>query len=197
MGLTTNTNIETPRERMLRRQEEERMAKIITDDGERLGLSWYKYNDEFYQVYNGKILRSRQKRLLMNVKEGWFILDIEHTNACLVYIDGYEKILNGVSPEDIVIYPDKYYLFLSPLNRVKELWRMDSQILVADDIYRLNETLWCLCSNGIYYLSNLNSRESIPIGKYPLHYDPDKYILFYVDLENNQQVNINYIMGRF
>ena len=70
MGLTTNTNIETPRERMLRRQEEERMAKIITDDGERLGLSWYKYNNEFYQVYNGKILRSRQKRLLMNVKEG-------------------------------------------------------------------------------------------------------------------------------
>lgn len=188
---------ESPRDRMMRKQQEEEIAKYIMDHGERLGLSWYKIDNEYYQVYNKQILRSKQKNLKINQNEGWFILDIEHTNAVLLYIDGVEKILHGVNIDDVTIYPDKYYLFRQPLENAVELWRLDSHILTANNIYRLNEKLWCVQSNGIYYLSNLDERSTIPIGKYPLEYDQDTGILKYYDAEIFQYVDISGIMNRY
>lgn len=186
------------REMLAERKAEEELIHAITTNGERLGLSWYRYNGEYYQIYNNKILRSRQTDLKINTHEGWFILNLRNVNACVIYVDGFEKILNGVSAEDIVIYPDKYFLFKTPDGRITELWRHSAQILVADEIYRLNQKVWCVSSNGIYYITNLNDRETIAVGRYPLIYDSSNNTLTYYDTsQGGILVNMSHLLERF
>lgn len=186
------------REMQKERKAEEELIHNITTNGERLGLSWYKYNNEYFQIYNDKILRSHQNNLKINTREGWFILDLRNVNACVIYIDGFEKILNGVSVEDIVIYPDKYFLFKTPDGRITELWRHSAQILVADEIYRLNQDVWCVSSNGIYYITNLNDRETIAVGRYPLIYDNVNNKLSYFDtLQGGIMIDVSHLLERF
>lgn len=197
LSTTKRLTEESPRDRMMRKQQEEEIANYIVNHGERLGLSWYKLDNEYYQVYNKQVLRSKQKNLRINQNEGWFVLDIEHTNAVLLYVDGIEKILHGVSIDDVTIYPDKYYLFKQPLENAVQLWRLDSHILTANNIYRLNAQFWCIQSNDIYYLSNLDERSTIPIGKYPLEYDQENDTLRYYDASLCQYVDISNIMKRY
>lgn len=186
------------REMQAERKAEEELIHNITTNGERLGLSWYKYNNEYFQIYNDKILRSNQTNLKINTREGWFILDLRNINACVIYIDGFEKILNGVSVDDIVIYPDKYFLFKTPDDRIAELWRHSAQILVADEIYRLNQNVWCVSSNGIYYITNLNERETIAVGRYPLIYDSVNNTLSYYDTsQGGIMIDVSYLLDRF
>ncbi len=64
----------------------------------------------------------------------------------------FEKILNGVSVEDIVIYPDKCFLTRSTDGRITVYG--DTQILVADEIYRLNEIIYCVSSQWYLLYNN-------------------------------------------
>ena len=167
-----------PREKMLQDQQEQRLANQIIAEGERLGLSWYKWQGKFWQVYSGKIYHASQNDLIINTREGWFILDIANMNAILLYIDGFEKILPGVSKEHVIIYPDKYFSYkIGRLkqdpnlqdNRITELWRYDSAILLANDIVRLDKNLWTYRSNKVWYISdNLTPGRSLVVG----HYQP-------------------------
>ena len=169
-------------------EEEKRIAYEISQNGTRIGLSWYEYEGEFYQILHGtKIGYSKQKRLKINPHEGWYILDINNANACMVYIDGFEKVLNGIDPDSIIIYPDKYFSFRQ--GKVTELWRFDLRILLADDIIRLSKDLWSLKSNDVYYITNLNNRMTRPIGKYQPYVD--EMGIYFID-ENNNRQNINY-----
>lgn len=183
-------------EKLQARREEEAIIKEIQANGKAVGFSWYLYEGEYYQIYSNKIRYSRQRNIKIDTHHGWYILDIANMNAVLLYIDGFEKILSGVDIADIVIYPDRYFIFKSPDKKKTELWRHDAQLVVADNIYRLTEEFWCLCSNGIYYLSNLDGRSSIPVGRWPLLYDPNRNILFYRDEENKIPVDCSHLIDR-
>ena len=159
------------------KEEEEMICKEITQNGERLGLSWWRYEGEYYQIFGNTLRYAKQKDIKINATDAWYILSPINTNACIVYISGFERVLNGVHPDDVIIYKDKYFAFKKT---VWELWRYDSHVVSADTITRLTDVLWSLSSNGIYFLSNLDSRYTRPIGKYPLHIDEDN-VVYYVD----------------
>lgn len=178
----------TPFERQKLREEEELIAKEIMKNGQKVGLSWYLYEGEYYQIFNNTVRYARQKSLKINSHEGWFVLDLENSNACVIYIDGFEKVLNGVDVNTVVIYPDKYFMFRS-LSGVWELWRHDAHILSADTITRLTDVLWSLSSNGIYYISNLNDRFTRPVSKFPLQVD-DRSVFFVDEVGVRQDVTI-------
>lgn len=194
--MINNNNKIDLRQKLIDQQIERDLIREITTKGEKLGFSWFKYKDEYYQIYNNQIKYAKQKFLKIDTRNGWYILDMINMSAVLLYIDGFEKILSGVDVNDIVIYPDKYFIFKTRDKSITELWRQDAQIAIADNIYRLTEKLWCFCSNGIYYLSNLVPNTAIPVGRYPLLYDPNRGILFYQDLDNKIPVDVSYLMSR-
>ena len=78
------------------------------------------------------------------------------------------------------------------------MWRHSAQILVADEIYRLNQNVWCVSSNGIYYITNLNDRETIAVGRYPLIYDNVNNKLSYFDtLQGGIMIDVSHLLERF
>lgn len=173
--MLNNKEMSSVRERMAERRKEKEaeaaFAKEITTNGKRLGLSWYKYDNEYYQVIGSHIAYAKQKRLRLDIVNSWYIVDLANMNACVLYLDGFERVLNGVALEDIIIYPDKYFVFKN-LN-ITELWYKDKKILVADQIYRLDQNIWEVVSNNVYYITNLDPRSTTPVSNFPLEYYPE------------------------
>lgn len=168
-------------EKLKQEQAEMDAIKAIKREGLKVGLSWYKWNNEYYQILGNKIGYSRQKRLTVNVPEDWYILDLNNVNACVLYINGIEKTLAGVDPETISVYKDHFYTFRTPNNGPYQLWRGDQHFITADSIKRLTQDLWSLQSNGKYYLSNLDERYTRAIGESELMVDDIGIYYIYQD----------------
>ena len=127
--------------------------------GKKLGLNWYEYDGLYYHIADGKLLYEK------------------HT-----------KVLVGVLPEDIKIYPDHFILY--PINEkgAMKLSRYDIDILTADDIYRLNREIWVAVSNGVYYMKDLSPNPPVAIGRSKIFLSEDG-IPFFID-ENGNTVNV-------
>lgn len=186
--MLNNKEMSSVRERMAERRKEKEaeaaFAKEITTNGKRLGLSWYEYDNEYYQVIGSHIAYAKQKRLRLDIVNSWYIVDLANMNACVLYLDGFERVLNGVALEDIIIYPDKYFVFKN-LN-ITELWYKDKKILVADQIYRLDQNIWEVVSNNVYYITNLDPRSTTPVANFPLEYYPETKTLISVNPDGSR-----------
>ena len=156
--------------------------------GRKLGLNWYEYDGLYYHIADGKIVYEKQTDLTLNEPEGWFILGMKNRTGSLIYINGYTKVLVGVLPEDIKIYPDHFILY--PINEksAMKLSRYDMEILTADDIYRLNREIWVAVSNGVYYMKDLSNNPPVAIGRHKIYLSEDG-IPFFTD-DNGVRVNV-------
>lgn len=166
-------------------------VNLILNSGKKLPFNWYEFRGRYYRIFNNEIVLESND-LRTDEEIGFFIYrHLINPSILVIVIKTYVGFIYNTAIEDVKVFNDGFFICNTEDGLHKELRMSDTQIIIADDIYRLSNGIFVGVSNGIHYIVDIDSGEMKPVSESQIRYNEEKSVFESITKEGNwNEINI-------